>query len=511
VLGALLAASTAYLSALILGYVFGIADVQRHHIETASYIFAAAAAVTAFTRNRSQEPKRSPSTREWLPWLPLVLAFIAASGAVYGGSARLGLFCDDFVLVERALSRQWVAEWQFIRPVPSALWTLLLSSTETPIVLHALNIVLHGVNAALVYFVARRLDLPASAALVAGLLFLTFPSSVEAVVWPSAIHDLLVTTCALGFLLLSHGPMSLARAVAAIVVLVVALLSKESAIAIPVLAAILWIPFKEPRRFTGWLIVAAGAGVCAVYTVIRLVVTTIPSSYAETPGRYLAKELLARSIGTLTLPWASEVVDARPVIVALWAVAFVIAAATYAWARSRVVEPSVIVRCLVAVVISVLPVYSFFFISAELENARYIYLSTAFWVLAVAGLLNSRDEDWLRSPTSIVVGIALVSAVVGVQWHLRAWRDAAAVRERVLAAAHSVLETAPCPRMAFAGAPDSVRGAYVFRNGLAEATARRNGFFLTKAPADCVLVWDGSSFQRTANPSSPIQATLEQR
>jgi hypothetical protein len=305
--------------------------------------------------------------------------------------------------------------------------------------------------------------------------------------------------------------MSLAPAVAAIVLLVIALFSKESAIAIPVLAAILWIPFNEPMRFTGRPTVIAGLGVCAVYAAIRLLVTAVPGSYTEIPSRYLAKELLARSFGTLTLPWTRAVLDSWPVIGAFWGVGFVVVAATYAWARVRVVQPSAIVRCLVAVVISVLPVYSFFFISPELENARYAYLSTAFWVMALAGFINVRDQNWLTSPRSIVAAIALVSAVIGVQWHLQVWRDAATLRERVLDAADSVLQTAPCPRISFAGAPDSVRGAYVFRNGLGEATARRSGLLLTEAPADCLFVWDGSSFQRTGSPSSPIQATVERR
>jgi hypothetical protein len=187
---------------------------------------------------------------------------------------------------------------------------------------------------------------------------------------------------------------------------------------------------------------------------------------------------------------------------------FVIAAATYAWANTHPVQPSVIARCLAAVVISVIPVYSLFFITPDLENARYVYLSTVFWVIALVGLLDARDEDWFKGSRPIVVGAALVSGVIGVQWHIVAWMEAAELRERVLIAAQSVVEAAPCPVLSLAGAPDSVGGAYVFRNGLGEATARRTGVDLTNAPADCVFAWNGSSFQRTANLSAPIQATF---
>ena len=80
----------------------------------------------------------------------------------------------------------------------------VLGDTGSPIALHVLSIVLHGANAALVSMLARRIDLQAAAAVAAGLLFLTFPWNVEAVVWPAAMPDLLATTCALAFLHLAH-------------------------------------------------------------------------------------------------------------------------------------------------------------------------------------------------------------------------------------------------------------------------------------------------------------------
>jgi hypothetical protein len=505
--GGFLATTAAYLVALLLGYVFGVADVERHHVETACYIFAVAAAITTLVRSQPRHSGTLPSTGR-RPRLPFAVGFIAASCALYGSTAGLGLFSDDFVLIERALSRRWLAEWDFVRPLPSALWTLLLSITENPFVLHALNIVLHGVNAALVWLLARRLGLSTFSALAAGLLFLTFPSSVEAVVWPAAVHDLIVTACALGFLLLAPGEVSFARAFSASVVLIIALLSKESAIAIPALAALLWFQFTTPPRLPGWPIILGGAAMCAAYAAIRMVATAMPDSYAQGPSRYLAKELLARSLGTLGLPWSRSVLESQPAIGYVWSVGFVIVAAAYAWRTTHHVQPSVIAKCLAAVVIGVIPVYSLFFITPDLGNARYVYLSTVFWVIVLAGLLDARDEDWSRLSRPLVVGAAIVLGAIGVQWHVAGWREAAELRERVLTAAQSLVEQAPCPMLSLAGAPDSVEGAYVFRNGLGEATARRTSIDLTNDPADCVFEWDGTSFQRTSNPSTPIQATV---
>jgi hypothetical protein len=42
-----------------------------------------------------------------------------------------------------------------------------------------------------------------------------------------------------------------------------------------------------------------------------------------------------------------------------------------------------------------------------------------------------------------------------------------------------------CPTVTFEGAPDSVRGAFVFRNGLTEAIAREDAALAARlAPAD---------------------------
>ena len=351
---------------------------------------------------------------------------------------------------------------------------ILLLAAANPILLHVLNIAVHGINAALVCVLARTLQLPVLSAVGAGLLFLVFPSSVEAVAWPSAIHDLVVTACALGFLLLSHGHMSRRRVGVAMVILIIALLSKESAIVIPALAAILWFHTTGLRRFHGWQMAAAGAAICILYVAVRLIAAPVSSSYAAPPSRYLLKEMLARSLGTLAMPWANAVVETSPLVVSGWAIAFVVAATVYAWARTRQVSPSVIVRCLIAAIVSVIPVYSLLFITADLENARYIYLSTAFWTIACVGLISAHEAN-TRLRSSVMLGIAIVIGAVGVQWHLTAWKDAALLRDRVLASAESVIATAPCSIISFADVPDSVRGAYVFRNGLGEAlTARTN-------------------------------------
>ena len=113
ILGSTLAASTLYLLALLFGYVFGIGHVRRHHVETASYVFVIAAALTAFSQTAPRRVQPSGTVR---PRAAALLAgLVAASCVLYGNTLRLGLFSDDFVLAERALHGPVALAWA-VRP-----------------------------------------------------------------------------------------------------------------------------------------------------------------------------------------------------------------------------------------------------------------------------------------------------------------------------------------------------------------------------------------------------------
>ena len=504
ILEILLAASALYLVALLFGYVFGIGGTRRHHVESASYIFAAAAMAAAFARRRETRAAAVEGRRERAPWL--VAGFIAAAAILYGNTVMLGLFSDDFGFARDALAGEWFPQPELVRPLPLVLWRVLLSATSGPAALHVLNIGLHGLNAGLVCLLAVRLGLPLAGAVAAGLLFVVFPSSVETVAWPAGVHDLLVTACALAFLLLAGRPATMTRTVAATMVLIVGLLSKESALTIPLLAIVIWLNVGRPRRTPGWPVLVAGLTVCLLYAVVRMALVPVSDAYALGPTRYLVKEVIARPVATFTLPWASAILTSWPILPFLCATACVAVVAAYARSRSKAVAPMTIVRCLVAVFVAVGPAYWLLFVTPDLENTRYLYLSTAFWAIAVAGMASA-PGGLTRVPLVMLAGV-LIAGVFGVQMHLTSWKEAARLRERVLAAAEDVLESAPCPTVSFVGAPDSVRGAYVFRNGLSAAIALRTGASPAHGTGDCEFVWDGSGFQRTATPSAAPQASF---
>src|SRR5690606_26794542 len=138
-------------------------------------------------------------------------------------------------------------------------------------------------------------------------------------------------------------PRSWPHLAAAVLVLIVGILSKESAVAIPVLAAVMW--FGRGSIDNGaWRVPVLGLAVCAVYGVARMALVAVPDSFAQEPTRYMLKELIARPIGTLMIPWNTAVLQAWPVVPFLWAVGCVLAASTYAWSTVKAVPLQVVLR-----------------------------------------------------------------------------------------------------------------------------------------------------------------------
>ena len=237
-----------YLAAAILGYYTDIWRFQRHHVESAWLVLVAlAGAALALSMRGSADHPGPPGPEGRHPWdrrrvVGLALLSQAAAFALYGRSLWLGLFSDDFVLLARAREGAYTeAHADFLRPVTLLFWSVAAHASNPAVWLHVFNVTLHGLNGVLVALLAERWGLPPRWALGAALAFLAFPAQVEAVVWPSGMQDVLMTTFGLGFVLLVASPAStlpLLRAGAGLGLLVLALLTKETAVALPLLGAL---------------------------------------------------------------------------------------------------------------------------------------------------------------------------------------------------------------------------------------------------------------------------------
>jgi hypothetical protein len=100
-----------------------------------------------------------------------------------------------------------------------------------------------------------------------------------------------------------------------------------------------------------------------------------------------------------------------------------------------------------------------------------------------------------RNGLAAVALVVLVAmSIVGVRLHQRYWLAAADLRERVEQAAAANVTLRACPTVELRSLPDSVSGAYVFRNGAAEAFSRDLGIRVGSAGATCAFSWAGGQF-----------------
>lgn len=198
--------------------------------------------------------------RRLAPWLAALVAC-----AVYFNALHNGFALDDKVIVDQnplvhhlaAMRDIWVsAYWPnmpfqtgLYRPLTIAMYALEWSLWHgQPVGFHAVNIVLHAVVSALVVVLVLRLGAPPLAAVVGGVVFAIHPVHVEAVAGIVGRAEVVMTL----FVLLAcflhlwrRGPV-VARWVGIAACFLAALLTKESAVALPLLLVI--VDGLDPER-----------------------------------------------------------------------------------------------------------------------------------------------------------------------------------------------------------------------------------------------------------------------
>jgi hypothetical protein len=433
------------------GYYLRFLSVQRHHLESAWMWFVAGVLLAALTAKLPVDEETAP--RSWTATTSLPLTLVAAAIALYYPALRLGFLSDDFVLSVRAAHRDFFADsWAFFRPLPLVFYNV---AGTHPVVLHAVIVIFHGLNAALVLRLAAMFGLSRGQSFTAAALFLTFPANLEAVAWCAGIQDVLMTAGVLGSIVAA----SASATVLSLAALAAALLSKETAVAAPVL---MWLSDRARWRTAG-----AALGVAGAYAVWRMASRPVAEGFAAAPTSYTLKELLVRPYGTLAVPFRGAQLTESPWlgILLVCGLAVLLIRAAWLWRGSR---RKILMAGALAlwVVVSIAPVYSMFDVSGTLQGSRYVYLATAGWSILMAALfLPARS----RLDLFLVVAACAIG-IVGVRLNLVPWTRAAAMRDEVLSAVERA-RTSGCSEVWVRNVPDSVQGAYVFRNGLAEAIA----------------------------------------
>lgn len=211
--------------------------------------------------------------------LPTVLV-VALAVAAFGRTAGYGfLFWDDrgFIAENRLIAHPSAANlltlWttpllDLYAPLTYTLWALVSAVFgPTPWVFHLVNVVLHAVNAWLVFALLGRVvgEADAGAALAGALVFAVHPVQTEAVAWASETKDLLsalLSLIAIHQYLTFRERQSRAAYLRASLAFLGALLAKPSAVVTPTLVLVLERalhrrPWRDSlRTMAPWLVAA---------------------------------------------------------------------------------------------------------------------------------------------------------------------------------------------------------------------------------------------------------------
>lgn len=452
--------------------------------------------------NQPAQPAPVVAARTPWPWLlPVVVAlpFLAF--------LDFPLLADDYLHIwqaHHATGHSVLAQFttappdRFFRPLTYVNYALDAQwAGWTPWTWRLSHLLWHCLNAALLGLLARRLGWTSWAAFAAAAFFGVHASRPEVVTWVAARFDLLAFCFGILSLLAalrSTERNSLPWLAASAGLLILALLSKEAAYVVPLLAALLlW--YRGADRRT--LIRTVGV-LCAVTLVVLLWRTavlggvggyqnagdgrpTILNLRPTTTG----KALTLRLWGTLLVPlnWTHEPE-------AGFALALLLSLAAWAALAFAGLPRRTLLLCVGWVMAAALPVHQFLLIGPDLEKARVLYYPSAGLALLFGALCTNRARLGLAL-------LVLLFHAAALQHNLREWRRVGQLAARTCDQAAALLRRSPGP-VTVQDLPNVVDGVYFLKTGFRECVAWRvpeRYHQLPAAPAEngSIHRWDAST------------------
>jgi len=441
--------------------------------------------------------------RLYSPQLILLALFLLAALIAFSPNLHSYFLSDDFVQIGKVLHGDYSIAWGrehggFFRPL--FIWSYVIDSCvwgANSFGYHLTNIILHGLNAFLVFNLARKLLEPLKlesrklriAAISAGALFLLHPSHAEAVVWISGRADLLATLFVLLSVLTflgyegSHRKYYLA---ASLGLFAIALLAKESAICTPLIILLIAL-FRHEQVGRALRAFAMFAAILIVFIGIRArVLGSLVGGYGTeqhlnfSPGwlRDRLLEAIVRS-GLPPLPHDAFSFLFRPLqspLFYLIACAFMVAGAGALVLRRRFYDTAdrrlqnrFILMLVGLFLVALLPVINLRLYLYQTLGERFLYLPTvcACLLFAYVAMLLIRNATVLLICIAILLGFYSWSVY---RTNL-IWRDAANLSATLSAQLADRASSAP---LVLLNVPDNLRGVPVFHNGLDEAVNWRH-------------------------------------
>jgi hypothetical protein len=436
-----------------------------------------------------------------LYWLLLV----SATFVVYWPALNSFFLSDDFSLIhsvrENGAFGIWTqAQQPFLRPLISLsffcdyqFWKLNATGY------HLSNIFVHVLNGMLVSYIAYLLltvwqgpnhctGQERKIAFLAGVFFLVLPSHAEAVTWISGRTDVIAAFFALSSLaayLIYRLYGHIIALCFSLVLFAFALASKESVFALPLvlLSFDLFTVKTRAERTRAWLAPMLFVGAIVVYLLLRrMVLGTFTGGYSGN----IAPATLIKNFASFV---AASYLPRLPSISYYAGTFTVILVMCVAQLIKRKSVSSLLVWSTLAFVLSALPaLYTAMIVGgihADGQNERFIYLPSAFSCIGLPCLIS-----FLLHRRHVSAAAALVLIVFSVQtYHSNLnWRVAGDVSQRLLASFQSLL---PARNVILLTVPDTIKGAYVYRNGFeAAATLFYEGKFKQVTVVSIARFWN---------------------
>jgi hypothetical protein len=386
----------------------------------------------------------------------IVVCFAASVLTVLLGRHVLDYFFlfDDFALVGEASSAAWRTLFTtpligFFRPLP---FLILRAEFQTigwtfPLVYALDAAVIHGVNALLVGLLARELHFGRLASSCAGVLFGLSASAGEGYFWLSATFD---RFCTLGVLIalicaircMSAEPLSrrLGWSTLGVCGSSLALLSKESAVVLPVLIVATGTVSADRR----WRPLLSYAGVVSAAVAVVLVwrerlLPHLGGAYGQMPSLFanapLAQNLrlYVRAIWHVPLPWHDASLAIGLLATAAWVMSagsWLALAAVLAWRR-----PQVGAVFLVCFFVTLTPVAWVGILPGVTTPGRFLYLPSVWAALFAAACLDVseiQNAAW-RASGVIAMSVILVIQASSILYQAQIWRLASDVSRATVA------------------------------------------------------------------------------
>lgn len=397
---------------------------------------------------------------------------------------------DDFTLLTLAATDHFdlsiltvLPDWLFYRPLGRAVWLITYQLWgDNVTAYHAVSLLLHWLNSLLVVALfSRLLPRPKGLAIVAGLLFALLPLQVEAVAWLSCQHDLLATAGYLTTLLCLLAAWQRSRPqlyLLSLLTFQLTLWAKELAFSLPLMVLMLGLLIpNRPRLRTAVVSAAPYALLVGINLSQRYLTWGSIGGYPNTSSDYpsFMWSHIASTLATLLAPLNQLLFP--PWLMQIWMLlmAAVVLAGLLAARNHRLV-----LLALAWVIIGILPVLNILPVAADLQNSRFLYLSSVGFALgltllvySVAAHLPASRPEFLAYGGAAALGTAYFLLL---QFHLQPWLIAGRESVHIVEQLHRIRPAwSSGSLLQVAGLPDNYQGAYIFRNGLSRSMARYFG------------------------------------